>query len=129
MTEPGTGGLEARRGIPFCDALVSLSRILGLIGDDLGVLDTVRSSQAGRWGLMSGAEEEHARLMLSGELGVDVRLHDNGSRPSMPDLLSVDGKHVAEVITTAPSAIREAENNLPSMVEPRLPHCVEVSIP
>lgn len=67
--------------------------------------------------------------MLSGELGVEFRLYDDGSRSSMPDLLSGDGKHVAEVITTTPSAIREAEQRLDPIAEPTLPHCVWVMIP
>lgn len=67
--------------------------------------------------------------MLSDEIGVELRLHDDGSKPSMPDLLSVDGKHVAEVVTTTPSAVREAEQRLHPAVEPRLPHCVWVMIP
>ena len=62
--------------------------------------------------LVSRTEEEHARLMLSDELGVEFRLYDDGSEPNMPDLLAADGKHVAEVITTTPSAIREAEQRL-----------------
>jgi hypothetical protein len=76
-----------------------------------------------------GAEEVHAKLVLSGELGVEFKLHDDGSKPSMPDLLSVDGKHVAEVITTTPSAVREAEQRLSPIPEPKLPHCVRVVIP
>lgn len=67
--------------------------------------------------------------MLSDELGVEFRLYDDGSRSSMPDLLSGDGKHVAEVITTTPSAIREAEQRLDPIAEPTLPHCVWVMIP
>lgn len=67
--------------------------------------------------------------MLSGELEVDFRLYDDGSKPSMADLLSVDGKHVAEVITTAEPAVREAEQRLDPVAEPRLPHCVWVMIP
>ena len=41
--------------------------------------------------LVPGAEEDHARLMLSYELGMQFRIHDDGSRSSMPELLSVDG--------------------------------------
>ena len=78
---------------------------------------------------MFRAEEEHARLLLSSELGVDFRLHDDGSKSRMPDLLSVDGKHVAEVVTTALHAVREAEQNLDPVTEPRVPHCVWVVIP
>lgn len=78
---------------------------------------------------VSRKEEEHARVMLSDELGVEFRLHDDGSEPNMPDLLSADRKHVAEVITTTPSAIREAEQRLDPMAEPTLPHCVWVMIP
>lgn len=47
----------------------------------------------------------------------------------MPDLLSVDGKHVAEVITTVPPEVRAAENNLMPMADVGLPHCVRVLIP
>lgn len=83
----------------------------------------------GRRRLVSRAEEEHARLMLSREVGVEFRLHDDGSKSSMPDLLSEDGKHVAEVITTAPSAVRKEEQHLDPVAEPRLPHCVSVMIP
>lgn len=79
--------------------------------------------------IVSKVEEEHARLMLVGELGVDFCVYDDGSRPSMPDLLSADGKHVAEVITTVLPAVREAERRLEPLVEPRLPHCVWVIIP
>jgi hypothetical protein len=67
--------------------------------------------------------------MLSDELGMDFCLYDDGSKPHMPDLLSEDGKHVVEVITTAPSVIREAEQRLDPMAEPTLPHCVWVMIP
>lgn len=70
--------------------------------------------------LVSRREEEHARLMLSDELGVEFRLYDDGSKSNMPDLLSEDGKHVAEVITTTPSAIREAEQRL---LRRRSRHC------
>lgn len=78
---------------------------------------------------MSNREEEHARLVLSNELSVQFRLYDDGSKPHMPDLLSKDEKHAAEVITTTPSAIREAEQHLDPMWEPTLPHCVWVMIP
>jgi hypothetical protein len=78
---------------------------------------------------MIRTEEEHARLMLAGELGVELRHHDDGSKPGMPDLLSVDGKHVAEVITTARSAVRKAQQHLPPIPAPTLPHCVSVLIP
>ncbi len=67
--------------------------------------------------------------MLSGEVGVEFEHHDDGSKPSMPDLLSVDGKHVAEVITTTPYAVRKAEQHMDPVVEPSLPHCVWVMIP
>jgi hypothetical protein len=67
--------------------------------------------------------------MLSGELGVEFRHHDDGSEPGMPDLLSVDGNHVAEVITTARSAVRKAQQHLPPIPDPTLPHCVSVLIP
>lgn len=83
----------------------------------------------GRRRLVFRAEEEHARLTLSGELGVEFRLYDDGSKPSMPDLVSVDGKHVAEVVTTTQPAVREAEQRLDPVAEPRLPHCVWVVIP
>lgn len=78
---------------------------------------------------MFRAEEDHARLLLSDELGVEFQLHDDGTRPSMPDLLSVNGKHVAEVITTTPAAVREAEQRLSPVAMPTLPHCVWVMIP
>ncbi len=58
--------------------------------------------------MASRAEEEHARIVLEDELGVEFQHHDDGSKSSMPDLLSLDGNHVAEVITTTPSAVREA---------------------
>lgn len=76
-----------------------------------------------------GKEEEHARIVLEGDLGVEFKHHDDGSRDGMPDLLSLDGKHVAEVITTAPSAVREAQENLDPMPDARLPHCVQVIVP
>lgn len=47
----------------------------------------------------------------------------------MPDLLSSDDKHVAEVITTVSAAARQAEQHLDPMIESRLPHCVSVLIP
>lgn len=78
---------------------------------------------------MGKAEEEHARRTLADELGVDFCVHDDGSRPGMPDLLSVDKRHVAEVITTVPPAVREAAQHLKPMAEERLPHCVWVTIP
>jgi hypothetical protein len=58
------------------------------------------------------AEEEHARLVLSGEVGVEFRLYDDGSKPSMPDLLSADGKHVAEVVTTTSASRFEIAHSL-----------------
>ncbi|MHA7210070.1 hypothetical protein [Arthrobacter sp. MDT1-65] len=60
---------------------------------------------------------------------MEFRLHDDNSEASMPDLLSLDGKHVAEVITTVSARAREAEKNLPAMIEAGLPHCVRVLIP
>ncbi len=78
---------------------------------------------------MFRAAEDHARGVLSYELGVEFLIHDDGSKPSMPDLLSVDGKHVAEVITSAPAAVREGEQRLNPVAEPALPHCVRVMIP
>lgn len=42
--------------------------------------------------------------MLSRELRAKLRLHDDRSKQSMPDLLFVDRKHVAEAVTTSPSA-------------------------
>lgn len=74
-------------------------------------------------------EEEHARIVLEGELGVKFQHHDDGSKPSMPDLLSLDGRHVAEVITTAPAAAREAQKRLGPMPNATLPHCVRVLMP
>ncbi|MET0978132.1 MAG: hypothetical protein ABWX63_04885 [Paeniglutamicibacter terrestris] len=74
-------------------------------------------------------EEEHARIVLEGELGVKFKPHDDGSKQKMPDLLSSDGNHVAEVITTAPPALREAQNSLKPMPDPTLPHCVRVRVP
>jgi hypothetical protein len=76
-----------------------------------------------------GAEEEHARTVLESELGVDFRHHDDGSTNSMPDLLSLNGKHVAEVITTVPRAAREAQKNLNAVPDANLPHCVRVVLP
>jgi hypothetical protein len=67
--------------------------------------------------------------MLSTELGVAFRLHDDGSRPSMPDLVSTDGRHVAEVVTTALPAAREAERHLQPIGAAALPHCVWVIVP
>lgn len=75
------------------------------------------------------AEEEHAKIVLEGELGVEFKHHDDGSKDGMPDLLSLDGKHVAEVITTVPPAVREAQNSLNPMPEAALPHCVRVMVP
>jgi hypothetical protein len=78
---------------------------------------------------MFGTEETHARRMLSNELGVEFLLYDDGTSQSMPDLKSDDGKHVAEVITTALPAVREAAQHLRPVPEARLPHCVWVLIP
>jgi hypothetical protein len=75
------------------------------------------------------AEEVHARIVLEGELGVEFQHHDDGSKPKMPDLLSLDGNHVAEVITTAPYAVREAQQSLDPMPHATLPHCVWVMMP
>lgn len=75
------------------------------------------------------AEEEHARIVLEGELGVEFQHHDDGSKSSMPDLLSLDGNHVAEVITTTPPAVREAQQRLDPMPDAALPHCVLVMVP
>lgn len=75
------------------------------------------------------AEEEHARIVLEDGLGIDFRHHDDGSKPGMPDLLSMDRNHVAEVITTAPSAVRKAEQSLDPMPDASLPHCVWVMMP
>lgn len=75
------------------------------------------------------AEEEHARIVLEGELGVEFQHHDDGSKPRMPDLLSLDGNHVAEVITTTPCAAREAQQSLDPMPDATLPHCVWVMVP
>lgn len=74
-------------------------------------------------------EEEHARILLEDQLGLAFRHHDDGSRNSMPDLLSEDGSHVAEVITTVPPLIRETENSLKAMPIRTLPHCVWVTVP
>jgi hypothetical protein len=74
-------------------------------------------------------EEEHARIVPEGELGVELQNHDDGSKPRMPDLLSLDGNHVAEVITTTPSAVREAQKRLDPMPDATLPHCVWVMMP
>lgn len=75
------------------------------------------------------AEEEQARIVLEGELGVEFQHHDDGSNSSMPDLLSLDGNHVAEVITTTPPAVREAQKRLDPMPDATLPHCVSVMMP
>lgn len=75
------------------------------------------------------AEEEHARVVLEGELGVEFQHHDDGSKSRMPDLLSLDGNHVAEVITTVPRAVREAQKRLDPMPDATLPHCVRVIMP
>lgn len=75
------------------------------------------------------AEEEHAKIVLGDELGVEFQHHDDGSVPRMPDLLSIDGNHVAEVVTTIPPAVREAEQNLHALPDVTLPHCVRVIIP
>lgn len=74
-------------------------------------------------------EEEHARILLENELGLPFRHHDDGSKNSMPDLLSADERHVAEVITTAHPLIRETENSLKPMPIRTLPHCVWVTVP
>lgn len=74
-------------------------------------------------------EEEHAKIVLEGELGIEFHHHDDGSKDGMPDLLSLDGKHVAEVITTVPPAVREAQKSLNPMPEATLPHCVRVMVP
>lgn len=75
------------------------------------------------------AEEEHARILLEGELGVKFLHHDDGSKPRMPDLLSLDGKHVVEVITTTRPAVREAEKRMDPMPHVSLHHCVRVVVP
>lgn len=67
--------------------------------------------------------------MLSAEVGVEFRIHDDGSEPAMPDLLSADRKHAAEVITTAPAARRQAERALDASAEASLPHCIWVIFP
>lgn len=74
-------------------------------------------------------EEEHARTLLESELVVPFRHHDDGSGNAMPDLLSADGSHVAEVITTVHPSVRKAENSLKPMPIPALPHCVWVTVP
>lgn len=74
-------------------------------------------------------EEEHARTVLEQELGVEFRQYDDGSAPGMPDLLSLDGNHVAEVITTSPSAVRKAQKSLQPTPNATLPHCVQVVVP
>jgi len=74
-------------------------------------------------------EEEHARILLECQLGLPFRHHDDGSKNSMPDLLSADENHVAEVITTVHPLIRETENSLKPMPIPALPHCVWATVP
>jgi len=74
-------------------------------------------------------EEEHARILLEDQLGLPFRHHDDGSKNSMPDLLSEDSSHVAEVVTTVPPLIRETENSLKPMPILALPHCVWVAVP
>lgn len=78
---------------------------------------------------MSAIEEEHARQLLSVELDTEMRVHDDGSVAHMPDLVSVDRNHVAEVITTARASAREAQQRLGSVAEGGLPHCVWVVVP
>lgn len=78
---------------------------------------------------MPSPEEDHAMLTLSRELGVSFQHHDDGSSSGMPDLFSSDGMHVAEVITTAESAVRESEKHLHPVPELTLPHCVWILIP
>ena len=75
------------------------------------------------------AEEVHARIVLEGELGVEFQHHDDGSKPRMPDLLSLDGNHVAELITTARKAVRQAQQSLDPMQDATLPDCVRVLLP
>jgi hypothetical protein len=79
--------------------------------------------------MSSALEEEHARLMLSRELDQEFDLYDDGSIASMPDLVSLDRRHAAEVVTTAPFALRKAEQHLAALAEPRLPHCVLATVP
>lgn len=79
--------------------------------------------------MTSRAEEEHARIVLEGELGVAFGHHDDGSKARMPDLLSLDRNHVAEVITTAPRAVRQAQKSLNPTPDATLPHCVWVTVP
>ncbi|MGP5049180.1 hypothetical protein [Glutamicibacter ardleyensis] len=74
-------------------------------------------------------EEEHARIVLENALGIVFHHHDDGSQNRMPDLLSADRKHVAEVITTVHPDIRKAQSSLRSMPEASLPHCVRVAAP
>lgn len=50
------------------------------------------------------AEEGHARIVL----GVEF-LHDDGPKRRMPDLLSLDRNHAAEVVTTTSPAVREGQ--------------------
>ncbi len=83
----------------------------------------------GRQRVTFRAEEEHAKILLEAELGIEFRHHDDGSKPRMPDLISLDGSHIAEVITTAPAAVREAEQSLHPMPNVALPHCVWVIVP
>lgn len=74
-------------------------------------------------------EEEHARIVLEAELGLGIRHYDDGSANNMPDLLSVDEQHVAEVITTVRSKAREARQHLTAVPVLDLPHCVRVAVP
>ena len=37
-------------------------------------------------------EEEHAKIVLEGELGIEFHHHDDGSKDGMPDLLSFGRK-------------------------------------
>lgn len=75
------------------------------------------------------AEENHAKILLERELGVEFLHHDDGSKPRMPNLLSLDRNHVAEVITTTPPAVREAQESLRPVPDATLPHCVRVMVP
>ncbi|MGO4588870.1 hypothetical protein [Paenarthrobacter sp. 2TAF44] len=74
-------------------------------------------------------EEEHARIVLEAELGLGLRHYDDGSANNMPDLLSMEGRHVAEVITTVPGKAREARQHLTAVPVLDLPHCVRVAVP
>lgn len=74
-------------------------------------------------------EEDHAKTMLESQLGIDFHHHDDGTKNGMPDLISANGKHVAEVITAAPHAVRIAEKSLKPISDTALPHCVRVIIP